>query len=56
MMNQTPSLLDPIYPNQHDKKIHSGTIAFPISDHHPTYALIENGFKKCQRHSHIQKV
>ena len=49
MMNQTPSLLYHIYTNQHDKNIHSGTIAFPISDHHPTYALIENGFKKCQR-------
>ena len=47
MMNQTPSLLDHIYTNQHDKNIHSCTIGFPISDHHPTYTLIENGFKKC---------
>jgi len=45
MMNQTPSLLAHIYTNQHDKKFHSGTLAFPISDHHPTYALIENVFK-----------
>jgi len=29
-MNLTPSLLDHIYTNQHDKKIHSGTIAFPV--------------------------
>ena len=49
MMNQTQSLLDHIYTNRRDKNIHSDTIAFPISDHHPTYALIENGFKKCQR-------
>jgi len=27
----------------------TGTIVFPISDHHPTYALIENGFNKHQR-------
>jgi len=39
MLNLTPSLLDHIYTNQH-KKIHCGTIAFPISDHHPTYALL----------------
>ena len=45
MMNQAPSLLDHIHTNQHVKKIHSGTIAFPITDHHPTDALIENGFK-----------
>jgi len=48
MLNQTPSLLDHIYTNQHDKT-HFDTIAFPISGHHPTYALIENGFKKCPR-------
>jgi len=34
---------------KHDEKIHSGIIAFPVGGHHPTYALIENGFKKCQR-------
>jgi len=33
----TSCLLDHIYTNQYHKKIHSGTIVFSISDHHPSY-------------------
>ena len=45
VLNSRPSLIDNIYMNTYDKKIHRGNILDNVTDHMPNFWIIEDTYK-----------